>query len=164
MSEAVAVEGRERCPDCGAAGVGGRSGCQGRFDEIAARAYGDLGFAAVQALAFDTYCMQHVARYCHSAKSYAAHLTRLCCGMEYGGDPVVYAAIQRWLNGSANIEKPALLACLGRMTVADLRAGDPAEHARQVQAWAGDVWKAYTPQHELARAWIRLALRGAQKQ
>ncbi|GAC1654933.1 MAG: hypothetical protein NVS4B8_30120 [Herpetosiphon sp.] len=49
-------------------------------------AFDDLRYAAVRNCAFDAYCMQHIEPYCHSAKSYAAHLTRLCCGIEYGGD------------------------------------------------------------------------------
>jgi Family of unknown function (DUF5946) len=72
------------CPECGALIDGGRADCQVLFDELSAQAYADLQYAASQTLAFDTYCMQHVDPYCRSAKSCAAHLTRLCCGLEYG--------------------------------------------------------------------------------
>jgi predicted amidophosphoribosyltransferase len=90
--------------------VGGRDGCQAVFDELTARAYADVAYASVRDLAFDAYCMQHLDSYCRSAKSYAAHLTRLCCGLEYQGDPKVYEAIQKWLNGAVKIEKPPVLA------------------------------------------------------
>ena len=67
------------CPACGAVVAGGRAGCQAVFDELTARAYADLAYASTRNLAFDAYCLQHLETYCHSAKSYAAHLTRLCC-------------------------------------------------------------------------------------
>jgi hypothetical protein len=102
--------------------------------------------------------MQHPDTYRRSAKSYAAHLTRLCCGLEHGADPKVYRAIQRWLNGAVALEKPEVLSERGRMTVADLQAAaSPEEMARLAQAWAEEVWEAYTSQHGVAQEWIRLA-------
>jgi hypothetical protein len=149
----------DRCPDCGAVVAGGRAGCQSVWDEIAARAYTDLAYAATHDLAFDAYCMQHPGTYCVSAKSYAAHLTRLCCGVEHGGDRQVYAAINRWLNGRVALEKPEVLGERGSLTVASLKsARDAGEHRQCVQAWANDVWQAYSSQHDLARGWVRFAL------
>jgi hypothetical protein len=157
--------GAERCPACGAAVPGGRAGCQALWDELNARAYNDLDYAAVHDLAFDAYCMQHLETYCRSAKSYAAHLTRLCCGLEYDGSPAAYAAIQKWLNGPTPVEKPETLADLGRLTIADVATttsgaarASGAEYRELVRAWAESVWTAYATQHELARAWIRAAL------
>jgi len=139
--------------------MGGRAGCQALLDEISARAYSDLNYAATHDLAFDTYCMQHPERYCRSAKSYAAHLTRLCCGLEHRGDPKIYEAIQKWLNGVVALEKPEAPNYRGQMTVADLReARNGEEHKKRVHEWAKSVWEAYTAQHELARNWIRAAL------
>ncbi len=150
---------QDRCPDCGAPVPGGRDGCQSTFDELSAEAYCNTAYAALHPLAFDTYCMQHLDRYCRSAKSYAAHLTRLCCGLEYDGSTKVYEAIQKWLNGPVAIAKPALLADLGHITVADVRKARTAkEYARLVRAWAENVWAAYAVQHDLAREWIRIAL------
>ncbi len=149
----------DRCPDCGAAVPGGRAGCQGLMDAIQARAYGDLQVAATRDLAFDAYCMQHPERYCRSAKSYAAHLTRLCCGVEHGGNPRVHEAIQRWLNGSPSIEKPEAPGHLGRMTVKDLESA-AGEHSRLVQDWARSVREAYATQQEMARHWLQAALSG----
>ncbi len=149
----------DRCPDCGTVVTGGRAGCQALFDELNAQALTDQQYAVVRDLAFDAYCMQHLERYCRSAKSYAAHLTRLCCGLEYDGDPAIYAAIQKWLNGKRELTKPEALRDLGRMTVVNVRAARNAEeHRRLVREWAESVWHAYATQHEIARAWIRDAL------
>jgi len=93
----------EECPSCGAP-LGGREGCQLAFDQLSARAWSDGGFASVHNLVVDTYAMQHPESYCVSAKSYAAHLFGLCCGVEHRADPTLYRAIARWLDGSA---KPA---------------------------------------------------------
>jgi uncharacterized protein DUF5946 len=160
QDEALKAMSEDHCPACGAAVAGGRAGCQALWDEIGARAYGDPGYAASHDLAFDAYCMQHPEHYCRSAKSYAAHLTRLCCGLEQGGDRGVYAAIQRWLNGAVVIEKPEAPGERGRMTVADLRAThNVEEHTRLAHDWAASVWEAYAAQHDMARAWMRAALR-----
>lgn len=132
--------------------------CQALWDEIAARAYSDPRYAAAHDLAFDAYCMQHPVKYCVSAKSYAAHLTRLCCGIEYDRSPRVYAAIRRWLDGSPRIEKPVVLRDRGDVTVADIHPGaSPEEHGARVRAWAQSVWRAYASQQGLAREWIRTA-------
>lgn len=154
----------DSCPDCGASVTGGRAGCQALWEEITVQAYSDLRYAAVYNLAFDTYCMQHLDTYCRSAKSYAAHLTRLCCGLEHSGNPAIYAAIQKWLNGSVSIEKPESLSHLGHLTIADVQAARTGEEfTRCVQAWAESVWDAYTAQHDIARTWIETALGLAKK-
>jgi hypothetical protein len=124
------------------------------------RALTDTGYAASHDLAFDTYCMQHADTYCRSAKSYAAHLMRLCCGVEHARSRDVYAAIQAWLSKNPSIEKPRPLLQVGRMTIADVpRASSGEEHARIVRAWADSVWQAYASQHHLAHTWIAAALR-----
>jgi len=149
----------DRCPECGVSVIGGRAGCQAQYDEVNARAYSHPSYAATHALAFDAYCMQHLQPYCRSAKSYAAHLTRLCCGIEHAGNPKVYAAIQKWLNGSVAIEKPEALSNRRKMTVADVHlASNAEEHTKRVHEWAQCVWEAYTVQHDLARTWIKAAL------
>ncbi len=149
----------DRCPDCGASVRGGRAGCQVLFDELNAQALTDQRYALVRDLAFDAYCMQHLDCYCRSSKSYVAHLTRLCCGVEYNGDAAVYAAIQKWLNGNRELTKPDILRDLGRMTVVDIRAArNVEEHKRRVREWAESVWQAYSAQQDIARAWIKAAL------
>ena len=132
------------------------------MDDTAAQAYTDLRYGSVYNLAFDTYCMQHVGKFCRSAKSYAAHLTRMCCGVEHNGDPNVYAAIQRWLSGNASVKKPALLTAFGDMTIADLgSASSPTEYKELIHQWAENVWAAYSSQHTIAHDWIRLAINGS---
>jgi hypothetical protein len=155
---------KDKCPDCGASVVGGRAGCQALFDEITAQALGDLRYATVHPLAFDAYCMQHADSYGVSAKSYAAHLTRLCCGLEYSGNPTICAAIQKWLNGTVEIEKPVVLSYRGRLTVVDVRAArNVEEHKQRVREWAESVWEAYSSQHDLAHTWIEAALTAKDK-
>ncbi len=150
------------CPDCGAWVSGGREGCQAVYDGLSMRALDDFRYSVSRDLAFDTYCMQHVEKYCLSAKSYVAHLTRLCCGMEYGGDLAVYAAIQRFLNRQPALVKPPILEYLGELTVVQAASVEsPAAYQQQVRRWAECVWQAYQPQQALARAWIKQALNPA---
>ena len=149
---------QETCPECGAPADGGRAGCQEIYEAVANPALGSAGLGRLRDLAFDAYCLQHPDTYCRSAKSYAAHLTRLCCGIEKGGDPQVYRAIQRWLNGAVKLDKPAVLASRGQLTVASLQsAGDPRELQTLAQLWADSVWEAYAAQHALAHAWLQQA-------
>lgn len=148
-----------RCSECGAQIEGGNAGCEALFNELGARDFSDTRYGATHELLVDAYCLQHPARYCGSAKSYAAHLTRMCCGIEHGGKRETYAAIPRWLSGPAKIERPATLPQRGSMTIPDLRrAQSPEEHAKLVREWAANVWQAYAPQHETARRWLSAAL------
>jgi hypothetical protein len=119
--------------------------------------------APLARLFVDTFGMQHPARSGKSAKSYAAHLTGLCCGVEYGGSQAVYAALQRWLNGpvgAIGITRPTEPEFRGKLTVRYVYdASDDAEFAARVHEWARDVWEAYASQHELVRGWIQKALK-----
>jgi hypothetical protein len=111
----------------------------------------------------DTFGMQHPARSGKSAKSYAAHLTGLCCGVEYGGAQSVYSVLQKWLNGSVEaigIVRPTAPEFRGTLTVRYVYdAANDAELAARVHEWARDVWEAYSSQHELVRGWMKRALR-----
>ncbi|MFZ0415001.1 MAG: DUF5946 family protein [Candidatus Acidiferrales bacterium] len=147
------------CSECGARIEGGRAGCQALFNELGARDFSDPRFGAMHELFVDAYCMQHPEPYCHSAKSYAAHLTRLCCGLEFGGKKHVYDAIPRWLNANNKLEKPGTPAARGTMTIADVRTATTHEEYKQlVLSWAKCVWEAYASQHDLARRWLQDAL------
>lgn len=149
--------GSDPCPACGAP-LGGRAGCQAAFDGLVALAWSSPARGAVHNLVVDAYSMQHPEEYGRSAKSYAAHLTALCCGVESGGEPELYWSVARWLDGAAAPSKPALLASRGLLTVANVQgARDDADHAEGVRAWARSVWDAYAPQQELARGWLRAA-------
>lgn len=153
----VPAGGAAPCPSCGAP-LGGRSGCQATFDELSAAGWASPVRGAVHNLLVDTYAMQHPEEYGRSAKSYAAHLTALCCAMESGSDPELYWAIPRWLDGNTAPAKPALLDSRGTATIADVRAADSdTAYAERVRAWARNVWEAYAAQQALARGWLRLA-------
>jgi hypothetical protein len=146
--------GQAPCPSCGAR-LGGREGCQSVFDQLSAAAWSSPVRGAAHNLVVDTYAMQHPEEYGRSPKSYAAHLTALCCGVEHPGDQKLYWAIARWLDGPVAVEKPPLVAHRGVLTIADVHT--PAredDYADLVRRWAGDVWAAYRDQQTLARSWL----------
>lgn len=114
-------------------------------------------------LLVDTFALQHPKRACKSAKSYAGHLSGLCCGVEYGGSEKVYAAIQRWLSNSAGrigLKRPREPEYRGRLTLRHLYGVDSREKFDlRLRECAMDVWDAYKSQHEIARQWIETALK-----
>jgi hypothetical protein len=155
-----------RCTECGALIPPEFGSC----DELFMTLLTPLGMSDVDLpegnplarLFVDTFGMQHPARSCKSAKSYAAHVTGLCCGVEYGGAQSVYSALQRWLNGpvqAIGITRPSEPQYRGTLTVRyAYDAADDGEFAARVHEWARDVWQAYASQHELVRSWVRKAL------
>jgi hypothetical protein len=120
--------------------------------------------ARLHRLIVDTFGMQHPERSCNSAKSYAAHLTGLCCGVEYNRAPSVQAALQRWLNGPAQaigIARPTEPDYRGGVTIRDVYdAESEGELAARVQEWAQEVWQTCSAQHDIARNWITKAMGG----
>jgi hypothetical protein len=146
--------GQGPCPSCGAR-LGGREGCQAAFDQLSAQAWSSPARGAAHNLVVDTYAMQHPEEYGRSPKSYAAHLTALCCGIEHPGDQKLYWAIARWLDGPVAVEKPPLITQRGTLTLADVHAASREDaYPDLVRRWAADVWAAYTDQQKLARAWL----------
>lgn len=143
----------EACPSCGAR-LGGRTGCQATFDELSADAWTSRTLAGVHNLRVDAYAMQHPAEYCQSAKSYAAHLVGLCCGVEHEGDQKLYWAIPEWLDGAASVKKPREISGRGMLTIADTLTAREDDHPELVRRWARDVWGAYAAQHDLAHEWL----------
>ena len=106
----------------------------------------------------DTYALQHPEAYGKSPKSFAAHLTGMCCAMEYGNDPDLLRRLQKWLNGNRLLEKPGMLEDLGGLNISHVaNAQDGTDHAKLVQEWAADVWNAYQVYHGLAKNWIEMA-------
>ena len=150
----------ETCPECGLAVEGGAAGCEAIFQEVIARDFSDPLYFRVHRMLVDVYSLQHPARYCASAKSFAAHFTGIACLLEHGGNRATGSEkLRAWLNGGAKIAKPELPAFRGALTIADVRgAADPAAHERAVEAWARSTWAAYAPLHALARGWIGQAL------
>lgn len=134
--------------------------CKEIFETIIAKEFSDFRYAKVYRLTVDTYSLQHPDPYMISAKSFAAHLTGMCCAMEYGNDRNLLRILQEWLNGKKQLEKPKLLDNLGSLTILHVaNAPDGAEHARLVKEWASDVWDAYGEYHGLAKEWIESAKR-----
>ncbi len=149
-------EGLDHCPECGLAIQGGPAACRGLMDDLLARDFGNALFFRIHRLMVDTYCLQHPARYCASAKSLAAHLTGLAWLLEQGGDPALgNEALRRWLDGNPGLSKPELPTFRGRLTIRDVSGfTDPAAYAAAVRRWAESTWEAYAPLHPQARAWI----------
>lgn len=155
-----------KCTECGAEVPAEFTSCDELFMSILTplgfRWQGSPDVAALGRLVVDTFGMQHPKRSCKSAKSYAAHFTGLCCGVEYNGAKSVYAALQRWLNGPAEaigITRPTEPDYRGALTIRYVYdAETEAELAARVHEWAKDVWEAYSSQHEIARNWIRKAI------
>ncbi len=132
--------------------------CKEIFDIIIAREFSDFRYAKFHRLTVDTYSLQHPDSYMISAKSFAAHLTGMCCAIEYDNDRNLLRILQQWLNGKKQLEKPKLLDNVGSMTISHVvSAGDGAEHAKLVKEWAENVWDAYALYHNLAREWIETA-------
>ena len=119
---------------------------------------------ALHNLLVDAYCLQHPEDYCRSAKSYAAHLVGLCCGVETAGGARLYRTIARWLDGSRELGRPAEPppGARGAVTVARVaNQTDDAAFSEGARAWAEVVWAAYDTQHALAREWLRAAAAAA---
>lgn len=119
-----------------------------------AKAWQSTRRAAVHNLLVDAYAMQHTEEYGKSAKSFAAHLVGLCCGLEASGEAGLYWAIPRWLDGPARVTRPADIDSRGETTIDDVRAVNESDFPDRVQRWARDVWAAYTDQHAMAREWL----------
>ena len=156
-----------RCTECGAQVPAEFTSCDEFFISLLTP-LGLRGMESPEATALfrlfvDTFAMQHPQRSCKSAKSYAAHFTGLCCGVEYNGAQSLYAALQRWLNGPAEaigITRPTEPDDRGALTIRYVYdAQTEAEFAARVHEWAREVWEAYSSQHEIARNWIRKATR-----
>jgi hypothetical protein len=154
------------CTECGARGPDGFTSCDELFMSILTplglRWAESPDIARLHRLIVDTFGMQHPKRSCESAKSYAAHLTGLGCGVEYHGAQSVYAALGRWLSSPAvasGLTRPTEPEDRGALTIRTLYdAGAEAEFTARVHEWAREVWDAYSSQHDLARNWIRKAL------
>jgi hypothetical protein len=150
----------ERCNGCGLEIFGGTTGCQALFDQFRIREPQELApdYRSTR-LSIDVYCLQHPERYCVSAKSLAAHLTGVCWAVEREGSMGGLQILQRWLNAPGQLTKPALPQSRGRLTIADLAvATGPQDYGERLQRWAASTWAAYSPLHQVARAWVDAAL------
>ena len=115
-------------------------------------------------LAIDAFALQHPKRACKSAKSYAGHLTGMCCGIDHAGSEKVHHAVQQWLSTSAeraSITRPQEPELRGQLTVEYVSAAsDIKTFNSRIEEWANCVWNAFASQHDLARRWVQTALGG----
>lgn len=139
-------------------GEASKDECKQMFDEVLAKEFSDYRYGRVHRLTVDAYSLQHPQTYMKSAKSFAAHLTGMCCAMEYENDPNLLGLLQKWLNGRKQLSKPETLTSFGDLTIAYvMKAKDGREHVQLVKEWAEDVWNAYRVYHGLAKEWIEVA-------
>jgi hypothetical protein len=147
------------CQSCGTQTDSQAMSCQDMWDHLLAADFSNYRRARLHRRAVDVYSLQHPDPYCRSAKSFAAHLTGLCCAIEHGGRPSVNVAVQRWLSRGADIEKPELPADRGALTISHvIGIDDHGEYERRLDEWCNAVWTAYREHHALARRWIAQAL------
>lgn len=149
------------CGGCGWRVDGGTAGCRERFETLLARDFSDARFFGVHRLSVDCYALQHPDDYCASAKSLAAHLVGLAVIVEGEANPAIGSSdLRDWLDGNRALDKPALPAERGAVTLGDLEAiEEPGAWREAVRQWADSVWAAYTPLHGLAREWLAQARR-----
>jgi hypothetical protein len=148
------------CPDCGLTVPEGAPDCQAMFDALCARQPGPPFTYPIRRMMVDAYALQHPGRYCASAKSLFAHLTGMCAALEHGSHPTVLEAQRRRLDGTPRLEKPALPAARGALTIAEpYAARDAVSLVAALERWARCTWEAYAPLHPVARQWTEAALR-----
>jgi hypothetical protein len=133
---------------------------EGFFDATLAKEFSDILYARVHRLTVDTYSLQHPEQCMVSVKSFAAHLTGMCCAMEYGNDRKLLRTLQQRMNGKSQLHKSDLIKDVGSLTIAHIaNARDGKDHEKLVQEWAKNVWSAYGVYHPLAVEWIEQAQR-----
>lgn len=149
------------CDSCGAEPTAGFADCQAMWDHVLAESFSNFAYARFHRQIVDAYSLQHPAQYCKSARSYAAHLTGMCCHMEHDSRAALLSRLQAWLSGLEGLEKPALPDSYGELTVAHASgSGGPDEVASRINEWSRSIWRAYRAQHAIARAWIEQATAG----
>jgi hypothetical protein len=152
-------ESEMQCPECGALISGGLEGCRALLNNLAHRFPAAGPGMRLRRLVVDAFCLQHPASYCHSAKSMAAHLGGLCCGLEFGGHPKVYRALQQWLNGPKHLQRPDPPPRATGITIHHVVAAPLSQNlAQTIEAWSQIVWSSWSPHHGLARQWLKAAL------
>jgi hypothetical protein len=165
----------ETCPGCGlrlaplaAPGepaVGASPSCWARYgDLLAAELSGRQGGPPRwHRLTVDAYAVQHPGEPGRrQTTSVCLHLVMLLLVLEEGMAPDLattrMGAVLAAEPSFTWLEPPSPN---GTVTVADVLAvaGDPVDHEAAVWRWAEDVWRAWAPHHDAARAWARRALR-----
>ncbi len=141
----------DTCQECGAKIEGGTGACCRLLEEFLSRTYTGSGPGSLSMVVFDAYCMQHLAKYCASAKSYLAHLTRLYIGVEKDQNPYLYRKVFQKLDGNKSWPRPSDPSSRGSIILPDiyddLFGPDGAKTAHE---YALSVWTAYEEQHNIA--------------
>jgi hypothetical protein len=158
------------CPGCGLvlplrdgpthAYVGASPACWRLYGQVSTLSWGQRDGLPLDRLVVDTYGAQHPGtREVRSVQSVAVHLMGLCVVLERDEEPrrtptrdgkrARRTLDLHWLapprpNGTLTLREP-------------LDAAGRDEHAASVEAWARDVWAAWTPHHETVRGWLDVA-------
>jgi hypothetical protein len=158
------------CPGCGLtlparagpthAYIGASPACWALYGEVLAREYDDPRYARLHQITVDTYAVQHPGvPERRSIQSVALHLITLCLVLEDGADPREGPTLHGRLAESSSFHWLEPPSSNGHITVVDvLRARTPTEHERMVEAWARDVWSAWSQHHATVRDWIERTL------
>ena len=138
--------------------IGAAAGCWEVYGQVLAKEYGEYGYPELtHRLTVDTYAVQHPGRPGRrSIQSVNLHLASLYLILEKGwSSPAVSAALQKSLKQGGRftwLEPPMPN---GRITVLDVaRAPDLAAHQEIVEAWARDVWAAWSHHHERVNKYV----------
>jgi hypothetical protein len=156
------------CPGCGLvlavhagpthAYVGATPACWEQYRQLSSPPFArELG-SRLRRLAEDTYAAQHPGvEQRRSMQSVAIHLMGLCVLIEREGEerrliPVLGRMPARTTLGLHWLTPPQHN---GTITVVDVvKAGPDAAHGPSVEAWARDVWRAWSPHHATVRGWL----------
>ena len=84
-----------------------------QYDEVLAREFSDPLYFGGHRTTVDCYALQHPEGYCASFKSFAAHLTGLCCAVEFGKDRAIHVG----LNGRRDETRPRFVDQRGAITI-----------------------------------------------
>lgn len=101
--------------------------------------FADPELAADWRLIVDCYAVQH-DKYVLSGRSLAAHLTGVGIAIEHGGDESLLRAMQQWLSRTRELDKPAVPALCGDVTIHDVLAAPPRERHATLRRWAESAW------------------------
>jgi hypothetical protein len=137
--------------------LGGSAACWDLYQRFSAPPYARDRGTRPRRLVADAYAVQHPGRpQRRSVQSVAVHLMGLCLLLEPDGEASVRPASRnaselRWLTPP----EPN-----GTLTIADCLAAElPEEHDASVEAWAENVWAAWSEHHEAVRGWLALRRR-----
>jgi hypothetical protein len=156
------------CPGCGLmlavhagpthAYVGATPACWEHYRQLSSPPYTREMGSRLRRLVEDTYAAQHPGVPCRRAmQSVAIHLMGLCVLIEREGEerrliPILGRMPARTTLGLHWLAPPVPN---GKLTVVDVvKAGPDAAHGPAVEAWARDVWKAWSPHHATVRGWL----------